>query len=178
MLVSVTMILIAGRLLLQFTSLYRPSAYEDLGFHDIYGKPGEYGGTFTSQFLIDIVLSLVMVLLIHELMHGLLYWRLTGKSPDYRIIGILVSVNAPPEFYFPRNQYLIVGIAPLLLLTTIGLVLVVTAPKSVVQIIILFTMFNAAGSVGDLYMIARILSHSPETYLRDMGTDTIIYEAH
>jgi hypothetical protein len=170
------MLLIAGRLLLRFTSLYRPSAYEDLGFHDLYGN-GEYGGTLTSQFLMDIVLSLAMVLLIHELVHGLLYRRLTGKNPVYRIRGIFVSVNAPPEFYFPRNQYLVIGMGPLLVFTTLGLMLIATAPRGLVQILILFTMFNAAGSAGDLYMVAHILSHPPETYFRDMGAATLIYKA-
>ena len=69
------------------------------------------------------------------------------------------------EVYLPRNQYLVVGIAPLVLLTLVGLLLVVIGPVVVVPILILFVAFNAAGAAGDLLMVARLLSYSPETLM-------------
>jgi len=176
MFLSIVTLFTVGWILLQFTSVYRPSAYEGLGFQDLFNKAsGVYAGTFTSQFLMDIVLALVLVLFIHELVHGLFYWQFTGKCPAFGIKGIFVYVNAPSEFYFPRNRYLIVGMGPLFLLTPIGLMLIVIVPEVVVQILMLFVAFNAAGAVGDLFMIARLLSYSPKTYLQDIGTSVLIY---
>lgn len=179
MIISGIMILFTvGWLLLQFTSYYRPSAYEGLGFHDFFSATsGAYAGTFTSQFLTDIVLALVLVLFTHELVHGLFYWRFISKCPAFGFKGIFVYVTAPSEFYFPRNKYLIVGMGPLILLTPIGMMLIVIVPEVVVQILILFVAFNAAGAAGDLYMVARLLPYLPNTYLQDIGTDVLIYEA-
>jgi hypothetical protein len=173
---GIVMLFTVGWMLLQFTSSYRPSAYEGLEFLDLFNNTsGTFAVTFTSQFLMDIVLALVLVLFIHELVHGLLYWQFTGKCPAFGIKGIFIYVKAPSEFYFPRNQYLIVGMGPLFLLTPIGLMLIVIVPEVVVQILIFFIAFNVAGAVGDLFMVTHLLSYSPKTYLQDIGTGVLIY---
>ena len=82
---------------------------------------------------------------------------------------------APAEFYFPRNQYLVVGIAPLVLLTLAGLLLVTIVPVVVVPILILFVAFNAAGAAGDLLMAARLLSYPPDTLMQDNDSGVIVY---
>jgi hypothetical protein len=175
MFLSIITIFTVGRLVLQFTKVNRPSAYESLGFHDLYDASSGYTVTITSRFLLDMVLALVLVLFIHETVHGLLYWRFTGRSPAFGFKGIFVYVNASSEFYFPRNKYLVVGLGPILLLTPIGLTLIVVLPEALVQILIFFFTFNAAGAVGDLYMVARLLCYSNKTYLQDFGEDLIIY---
>jgi hypothetical protein len=174
---GIVLLLAAAWLFVQFTNLVRPSALEALRFHDILTLSNDGGGSFTIpyQLAIDYVVALVLVLLTHELVHGLFYWLFAGQRPTFGIKGLGVYVAAPAEVCLPRNQYLIVGIAPFVLLTVVGLLLVTIVPVVVVPILILFVAFNAAGSAGDLLMVARLLTYSPETLMQDDGSGVIVY---
>jgi hypothetical protein len=48
-------------------------------------------------------------------------------------------------------------------------------PVVLVPILILFVAFNAAGAAGDLLMVARLLSYSPNTLMQDIGTSVVVY---
>jgi hypothetical protein len=163
-----------GWLLVQFTNFVRPTALEALRLRDIPMTTPD-GGTSVTIPIVDGVVALVLVMLIHELVHGMFYWRFAGRRPTLGIKGLGVYVAAPSEVYFPRNQYLVVGIAPLVLLTLAGLLLVIIVPVAVVRILILFVALNAAGAAGDLLMVARLLSYSPDTLMQDSGSAVIVY---
>ena len=171
---GIVLLITVSWLFVQFTNLVRPSALEALGFHDILTTTPSGGTSITIPFA-DVVIALVLVMLIHELVHGLFYWRFAGQRPTFGIKGLGVYVAAPAEFYFPRNQYLVVGIAPLVLLTLAGLLLVTIVPVVFVPILILFVAFNAAGAAGDLLMAARLLFYSPDTLMQDNDSGVIVY---
>ena len=171
---GIVLLITVGWLFVQFTNLVRPTELEALRFHDILTTTPNGHTSITIPFQ-DIVITLVLVMLIHELVHGVFFWRFTGKCPTLGIKRLGVYVAAPAEFYFPRNQYLIVGIAPLVLLTLVGLLLGIIVPVVVVPILILFVAFNAAGAAGDLLMVARLLSYSPDTLMQDNDSGVIVY---
>jgi hypothetical protein len=169
---GIVLLITVGWLLVQFTHLLRPTALE--GILTITSD-GNTSITLPFQLIVDAIVALVLVMLIHELVHGVFFWRFAGKRPTFGIKGPYVYVAAPPEVYFPRNQYLIVGIAPLVLLTLVGLLLMIIVPVIVVPIFMLFIALNAAGAAGDLLMFAWLLSYSPDTLMQDSGTSVIVY---
>jgi hypothetical protein len=171
---GIVLLITVGWLFVQFTNLVRPSALEAMRFHAILTTTSSGGTSITIPFQVPVI-ALVLVMLIHELVHGLFYWWFAGQRPTFGIKGLGVYVAAPAEFYFPRNQYLVVGIAPLVLLTLVGLLLVTIVPVVVVPILILFVAFNAAGAAGDLLMATRLLSYSPDTLMQDNGSGVIVY---
>ena len=171
---GIVLLIAVGWLLVQFTHVLRPTALEGIRFRDILtitpdGKPS------IVLPIVDAVVALVLVMLIHELVHGVFFWWFAGQRPTFGVKGLYVYAAAPPEVYFPRNQYLIVGIAPLVLLTLVGLLLMVIVPVVVVPILMLFIAFNAAGAAGDLVMVVRLLSYSPDTLMQDNGSGVIVY---
>lgn len=174
---GIILLLTVGCLLVQFANLLRPTALEGSGLRDMLtiASDGARSGTIPAQLIVDAVIALVLVMLLHELVHGVFYWRFSGKRPTFGIKGMSVYVAAPSEVYFPRHQYLIVGIAPLAVLTLVGLLLVVIVPVVLVPILIFFVAFNVAGAAGDLLMVARLLSYSPNTLMQDIGTSVIVY---
>jgi hypothetical protein len=171
---GIVLLLAVGWLLVQFTNFVRPTALEALRLRDIPTTTPD-GGTSVTIPIVDGVVALVLVMLIHELVHGMFYWRFAGRRPILGIKGLGVYVAAPSEVYFPRSRYLVVGIAPLVLLTLAGLLLVIIVPVAVVRILILFVALNAAGAAGDLLMVARLLSYSPDTLMQDSGSAVIVY---
>jgi len=171
---GIVLLITVGWLFVQFANLIRPSALEALRFHDLLTTTPNGDTSITIPFQ-GVVIALVLVMLIHELVHGLFYWWFAGQRPTFDIKGLGVYMAAPSEVYFPRNQYLVVGIAPWVLLTLVGLLLVTIVPVALVPILILFVAFNAAGAAGDLLMVARLLSYSPDTLMQDNDSGVIVY---
>jgi hypothetical protein len=174
---GMVLLLAVGWLLLQFTDLVRPSALEGTSLHDILTTTSGGTTSLTVPFplIVGGVAAFLLVMLTHELVHGLFYWCFAGQRPKFAIKGPYVYVAAPPEVYFPRDQYLIVGVAPFVLLTLLGLLLIAIAPLVVVPTLIFFVVFNAAGAAGDLLMCGWLLSYSSDTLMQDRETSVVVY---
>jgi hypothetical protein len=171
---GIVLLIAVGWLLVQFTRFLRPTALDSIRFRNILTIT--HSGKSVIQIpIVDTVIALVLVLLIHELVHGVFFWWFAGKRPTFGVKGLYVYAAASPEVYYPRNQYLIVGIAPLLLLTLVGLSLMLIVPIVAVSVLSLFIAFNAAGSAGDLVMAVRLLSYSPDTLMQDSDTGVVVY---
>lgn len=174
---GIVLLITAGWLLVQLTHLLRSTAFEGMRLRDILTitPEGNTSITLPFQLIVGAIIAAVLIMLIHELVHGVFFWRFAGQRPTFGIKGLYVYVAAPPKVYFPRNQYLVVGIAPLVLLTLVGLVVIVIVPVAVVPVITLFIAFNAAGAAGDLQIFAWLLSYSSDTLMQDIGTSVIVY---
>lgn len=174
---GIVLLISVGWLLVQFTHLLRPIALEGIRFRDILTimPDGNTSIVLPFQLIVDAIVALVLVMLVHELVHGVFFWRFAGQRPTFGIKGLFPYAAAPSGVYFPRNQFLVVGIAPLVLLTLVGLLLMVIAPVVVVPILLLFVAFNVAGAAGDLVMVVWLLSYSPDTLMQDSDTGVIVY---
>ena len=101
---------------------------------------------------------IVATMILHEAVHGLVFLVLGGK-PRFgaRLIGgffpvVYASATGPLLF---RNHYLLVGLAPFLVLTPLFLLTGILIRDDGVALIALTAMaMNIAGSTGDL-MVAR-----------------------
>lgn len=121
-------------------------------------------GAFSLEFnLLLLIFTIIAVLLFHELIHGVFFWIFTGKFPRFGFTGIYAYATAP-GWYFPRNQFIWVGLAPFVVLTLLGLVLMPFLPFSLYFYLIIALTLNAAGAVGDFYVVFRTLL-IPSSYL-------------
>ena len=77
--------------------------------------------------------------------------------------------DAAPDWYLPRNPYLIVGLAPLVLLTVLGLGLLPVLPRSVLPPAWFALTFNAAGAVGDMVVVGWLLTKPRSVLVNDEG---------
>ena len=118
---------------------------------------------------------LVLVLVFHELVHGVVFWRVSGVTPTVGLKGVFVYVSAPPSVCFQRDRYLWVGAAPLISLTLVGVLLVSFLPASLLLFDVLFVALNAAGSAGDLVIILLLLRYPSSILIRDVGSGMVIY---
>lgn len=174
---GITLLLLVGWLVVQCTDILRPTALAGSGLRDILtiAPDGAISAVISVRLMVATVVALGLVVPLHELVHGLFYWHFSGRRPTLGIAWVGVYVAAPSGVYFPRNQCLIAGIAPLVLLTAVGLLLLPIVPVFVVSILVVFVAFNAAGAAGDLLLVARLLSFSPKTLVQDMGTTVVVY---
>ncbi len=124
--------------------------------------------------LVVALLTIFITLIFHELIHGLFFWLFTKERPHFGI-GPGYAYAAAPDWYFPKGKYLIVGLAPLVMLSAFGLAAIPLIPAAWVEIIFLAIVFNAGGAVGDLYICLRIAGEARDIRVRDNGDGFEIY---
>jgi len=115
----------------------------------------------------------MMILVLHEMIHGVLFWRYTHSKPVFAIRLLYASASAP-DWYFSSRQYAIIGAGPFLLISLIGIALILLAPTNWMIYIFVCTALNAAGSIGDLYVLWR-LTKLPSTCLINDTGDSIYF---
>lgn len=134
------------------------------------GGSGEFTLTITSLLvaLVVLIVTTFAVLVLHEMIHGLFFWLFTRARPRFGFKGAY-AYAAAPGWYIPRPQFLAVGLAPLVLISLAGLlILPVTAPP-VSLVIVVALILNATGAIGDLYMVVRLLSTPRGVLIEDEG---------
>ncbi len=122
--------------------------------------------------LLLVVVSLVLVILllsVHELCHGLAF-QLFGVRPRYGInLRKGVAYASAADHYLTRDAYLIVAMAPLVLIsigTVIGMALTGGGLRFVVG---LMGTINAGSAVGDLWFFAVCMAYPRGLLVRDFG---------
>jgi hypothetical protein len=173
---AIALLLIAGWLLVLFVNALRPTALDGMRFRDLFSTTTT-GSSFTipPALFRNLGLAVISVVIVHELVHGLFYWLFSSHRPKFGFQGLFPYAAAPSGVYFPRNQFLTIGLAPLVLLTAVGLLLMVVVPIAYVPLHLFFVAINAAGASGDLIMVIQLMPFSSDTVMEDNGSGVIIY---
>lgn len=123
------------------------------------------------------VLAGLMILLItiHELIHGFFFWVFTHSKPVFAL-RLFYAYAGAPDWYFPKRQFAIIAVGPLVIIGAVGLLLILLAPISWVMFIMFFVAMNTGGSMGDLYVLNRLFKLSPTGLINDTGDVITFYE--
>lgn len=123
----------------------------------------------TLQMVFIAVLTLA-VFIVHELIHGGAM-KAFGAKPQYGVLKIGGSALASafyataPGHLFSRNQYLVVALAPTLLLSALGILLCLTPLGGVAWLP--FT-FHLMGCIGDLAVAWRTVREPSSSTCEDL----------
>jgi len=123
--------------------------------------------------LVIIVLTMVMVVL-HEAVHGFFFWAYTRAMPKFAFRGVY-AYAAAPAWYLPKRQYLIVALAPLVVLSLLGVALMALIPADWFLALLFFLITNASGAVGDLWVVVWLLRQPRNCYANDRGDAVTLY---
>lgn len=127
--------------------------------------------------LIGIVLNIVayiVVLPLHEGLHGLAFAFWGGRPYFGAKLPLALYCGAKNQL-FHRNQYLVVGLAPLVVITLAGIVFTVLYPGFAVYTL-LGTVGNFSGAAGDVWSVLRILRQPANVLVEDTETGYRIWE--
>lgn len=139
------------------------------------GGTGGAGGQ--AILALALVALTVFALVLHEAVHGVFFWLFTRARPvfGFKLQSLCLYAGAP-DWYLPRDQHLVVGLAPFVLITLVGLALLSIIPQAVAPALLLVVVVNAAGGAGDLLMAAWLLVQPRHTLARDVGDALSIYQ--
>jgi hypothetical protein len=131
--------------------------------------------TFLTEIgLIHVVVVFIVMILLHEGIHGLFFWIFTRERPKFGF-KLFYAYAAAPEWYIPRNKYIWIGLAPLILVSIVGVAIIPWVPILWLSGLILFLTVNAAGSMGDAFIILVTLSQPKDILIQDLGDSFTIY---
>jgi hypothetical protein len=157
--------LLAGALLTGGVNWIRP----DLG-HAIALAEG-----FPALAILGLLLvNMIITISLHELVHGLFFW-LFSKHPVHFGVGPGYAFAGMPGWFFPRGQYLLIGLAPLVLLSGLGLAACAIVPLSWLAAVLTGMIINAGGAIGDMYVCLRISREGPQALIKDTGDGFQVY---
>jgi len=163
---ALVLLLLAGWLLFVLTQALRPDLLQAGTF--------SIGGLDLLLMFVVLIGSLGLMIVAHEAIHGAFFWLYTRSRPYFGFKG-MYAYAAAPEWYIPRNQYLVVGIMPLLLITLAGLLLLPVAPAWLLLPVIFVVLMNASGAAGDVMIVGWLLLLPAHTLINDLGDAITLY---
>lgn len=144
---------------------------------------GRMGGPFMAVALPDWmgIAALIAVFPLHEWLHGLAIRRV-GHRPRYGAITVPFGEHAklPVALYataddalFRRGEFIIVALAPLVIVTLAGMALTLLLPAGI--FISATVVVHAGGAIGDLWMVRLVLRYPAGAIVRDEADRIRIY---
>jgi hypothetical protein len=124
--------------------------------------------------ILAFLLAYGAVLVLHELVHGVFFVILTRSRPHFGIKQMYAYACAP-DWYIPRNQFLVVGLAPLVLITIAGFLLLPFLGSTLATFTLFAMAVNASGAIGDIYTVLWILRFPSQAFVCDHGEKFSIY---
>lgn len=132
------------------------------------------------ELLLALLLGLALTVVLHELFHGIGF-QACGARPRFGFkpwtrLGPVFYASAPGS-YLRRSEYLAAGLAPLTVLTVALFGALALLPVDSVFSFTALVMagLNVSGSVGDVFIVRKVLSHSAESYFEDRGEGFIVF---
>ncbi len=125
--------------------------------------------------LLTIVLLYTVMVVVHEALHGVGFWLFTRERPRFGLHLPSAAYAAAPDWLLTRHQHLIVGLAPLTVITLGGSILLAYLPPLLAAAALFIVVINATGSVGDLLMVAWLLRQPRDVLVQDTGSAITTY---
>jgi hypothetical protein len=142
-------------------------------------RPGILGevisGSFKGLYFVIAILGIFCTLIVvHELVHGAFFWLFTHQRPKFGIRN-WYAYAAAPGWYIAAREYLVIGLAPAVLLSAAGMILLAALPAEALIVTLFAVIVNAASSVGDLWIIFKLLGQRHPVIVEDRGDGVNFY---
>ena len=111
------------------------------------------------------IIGYILILPIHELIHAAAF-VLWGGKPYFGVRLPYALYCGAKNQLFHRNQYFVVGLAPLVVITLAGIIFILISP-----VLASYTLFaligNFSGAVGDIWVVRKLLRRPRSILVED-----------
>src|SRR5712691_7003211 len=116
-------------------------------------------------WLVISVVGYCLMLPLHELLHGAAFLLWGGKPYFGARLPYALYCGAKNQL-FHRNQYFVVGLAPLIVITLAGILFILISP-----VLASYTLFaivgNFSGAAGDVWVVRKLLRRPSSILVED-----------
>lgn len=127
-----------------------------------------------SLWIVLNILGYLLVLPIHEAIHALLFLFWGGKPYFGTKLPLALYCGAKDQL-FRRNHYLVVGLAPLIVITLAAIVLTLFA-STLAGYTLLASAGNFSGAAGDIIVARRLLRQPQHVLVEDTEVGYKVWE--
>ena len=124
--------------------------------------------------VVAVILLTAFYVMLHEAIHGIFFWAFTRARPKFALHWSYAYASAP-DWFIPRNPYLITSLAPFVLISLGGLVILGISPVSWLLPTWFVITMNAGGAVGDLAVAIWLLTKPSTSLAQDRGDAVTLY---
>ena len=110
----------------------------------------------------------LLILPLHELLHGAAFAFWGGKPYYGAKLPFALYCSAKNQL-FRRNQYIVMGLAPLVVITLAGIIFTLLSP-ALAAYTIFATAGNFSGAAGDVWTVMRLLRQPGHALIEDTET--------
>jgi len=122
------------------------------------------------------VIGYIFILLIHEGLHAIMFLLWGGKPYFGTKLPLALYCGAKDQL-FRRDQYLAVGLAPLIVITLAGIYLTLLSPL-LASYALFATIGNFSGAAGDVWVAARLWRQPASALIEDTEAGYRAWEVH
>ena len=139
-----------------------------------HASSGQIGGWGLITWIVINILGYLVILVVHEALHAaaFAFW---GGRPYFGVKLPYALYCGAKNQLFRRNQYLVVGLAPLVVISLAGIIFTLLSP-TLAFYTIFATAGNLSGAAGDVWVVARLLRQPETTLVEDMETGYRVWE--
>ncbi len=120
-----------------------------------------------------LILGSILYIILHELIHGIFMKGFSGKKPNYGFTGLYAYAGS--NVYFSRKPYIIIALAPVVILGTVLFILNVLLPVEWFYVIYFIQITNLSGAAGDIYITIRFSRLPEDILIQDTGVSMTVY---
>jgi len=125
---------------------------------------------------VDVILlfgAIILYITLHEAIHGICFKIFSGKWGNfgYKFLYFYAGSKA----FYKKREYLIIGLAPIVLFGIIFLLLNIFLPPSKFIFFYILQIINLSGGAGDLYIAILMKKLPKDAIFRDHGISIEIY---
>lgn len=124
--------------------------------------------------LLILLIGIVVMLILHEAVHGIFFKLGTDQKVKFGFNGLFAYAGAP-GIYYKKKYYLMIGLAPLALVSLLLIVLMLLFREVALLPLYLIFVVHFSGCVGDMYVCAKIRKLPDEALLVDTGLSMTAY---
>lgn len=125
---------------------------------------------FTSPMIsiILIIIDVLFILYLHELIHASVFYLTKRQKPKIGMRGFIIFAAAPNHL-IEHNAMILNALAPFVVISVIGIILIMLLPINMLPWIFIPTVINATAAGGDFMGVVWMLKHSRYTVYKDDG---------
>jgi hypothetical protein len=110
----------------------------------------------------------------HEIIHATVVFITHKQKPQIGIRGLIIYAAAP-ESVLTKTQFIITALAPFIVISLMGCMLIFFIPQSFLSWIFIPTVVNAAAAAGDFMAVIWALKQPKNAKFVDSGDITKAY---
>lgn len=129
---------------------------------------GHIGGWALITWIVINIAGYLLILPLHEALHAAAFSFWGGQPYFGTKLPFALYCGAKNQL-FRRNQYLVVGLAPLIVITLAGIIFTLLSPV-LASYTIFATVGNFSGAAGDVWVVVRLLRLPETTLVEDTET--------